>query len=220
MVTEMLKWIVKERSVYDVDTGKNETLRFDHWLRSRKWWWSILFWAIGVMLTNAYVMYVTVCDEYDIPKRDRKTHMEFRKNIALAWIVNPKEYNAELRQAASMKTPTRRRRRRDEDESGVSGITLDSALQSTVTTSTSRPAKQLKRTRMSDDALDPVAGKLACRLDPTLDHIPIRPPNGKLRCSIHRWVEVETQKDFMLCPSCDVNLCLDCYITYSIVFRT
>ena len=71
MVTEMLKWIVKERSVYNVDTGKDETLkflrmcnideynqtmanvdiadqlrgsyRFDHWLRNRKWWWSILF---------------------------------------------------------------------------------------------------------------------------------------------------------------------------------
>ena len=168
MVTEMLKWIVKKRSVYNVNTGESETLRFfcmcnideynqtmgnvdiadqlqgsyqfDHWLENRKWWWSILFWAIGVMLTNAYMMYVTVCDEYDILKKDRKSHMEFRKDIALAWI-NPKEYNAELTQAASMKTPTRRRRRRDEDKSGVSGITLDSALQSTVTASTSRPTK-------------------------------------------------------------------------------
>ena len=162
------------------------------------------------MLTNIYVMYVTVCDEYDIPKTDRKSHMEFRKDIALAWI-NPKEYNTELTQAASMKTPTRRRRRRDEDESGVSGITLDSALQSTITASTSRPTKKLKKTRMSDDALDPVAGKLACKLDTTLDHTLIRPPNSKVRCSVYRWVGVETQKDVILCPSCDVNLCIDCY---------
>ena len=239
MVSEKLKWIVKERLVYNVDTGKSEILRFlrmcnideynrtmgnvdiadqlrgsyrfDHWLRNRKWWWSILFWAIGVMLTNAYVMYVTVCDEYDIPKRDRKTHLEFRKDIALAWI-NPKEYMADQKQAAA-KTPMSRRRKRD-DASGVSGITLDSALRSTVTEPSvpTQPTKKLKRTvRMSDDALDPTAGKLSCRLDHTLDHIPIRPHNSKVRCSIHRWVGVETQKDVFLCPSCDVNLCVDCY---------
>ena len=44
--------------------------RFDHWLRNRKWWWPILFWAIGVVLTNAYAMYVTVCEEYDIPSNN------------------------------------------------------------------------------------------------------------------------------------------------------
>ena len=92
------------------------------------------------MLANAYVMYVTLCDEFDIPKKDRKSHMEFRKDIAFAWI-NLKEFNAELTQAASMKISTRRRRRRDEDESGVSGITLNSALQSIITASTSRPTK-------------------------------------------------------------------------------
>ena len=25
-----------------------------------KWWWYILFWSIGVMITNAYVIYVHV----------------------------------------------------------------------------------------------------------------------------------------------------------------
>ena len=158
-----------------------------------------------------YLIYVTVCEEYDIPKRDRKTHLEFRKDIALAWI-NPKEYMADQKQAAA-KTPMNRKRKRD-DASGVSGITLDSALRSTVTEPSVRtqPTKKLKRTvRISDDALDPTAGKLSCRLDHTLDHIPIRPHNSKVRCRIHRWVGVESQKDVFLCPSCEVNLCVDCY---------
>ena len=64
---------------------------FNHWLRNRKWWWSILFWAIGVVLTNAYAMYVTVCEEYDIPKRDHKNHLEFRKDIA--WLGSGKDAN-------------------------------------------------------------------------------------------------------------------------------
>ena len=66
--------------VYNVDTGKVEALKFirlnqidkynngmvivnvddqlsrvyrlDRWVRNRKWWWSMLFWSMGVLLTN------------------------------------------------------------------------------------------------------------------------------------------------------------------------
>jgi hypothetical protein len=72
--------MVKERQVFNVDTRRLETMRFlrleqivfnnnsmgdvdvsdqlrnqyrfDHWLRMHKWWWSILFWWLGVMLVN------------------------------------------------------------------------------------------------------------------------------------------------------------------------
>ena len=33
---------------------------FDHWLRKSKWWWYIMFRAIGVILVNAYIVYVRV----------------------------------------------------------------------------------------------------------------------------------------------------------------
>ena len=36
------------------------TYRIDKEVHNRKWWWSILFWAIGVMITNAYVMYLKI----------------------------------------------------------------------------------------------------------------------------------------------------------------
>ena len=32
----------------------------DKGVRNRKWWWSILFWSIGVMITNEYVIYLHV----------------------------------------------------------------------------------------------------------------------------------------------------------------
>ena len=86
---ESIKWIVKERLTFNVDTGKTEIMRFlrlnqndfynfsmgsvdvsdqlrtsypfDHsWLRNRKWWWSLLFWWFGVMLVNVYIYYVTL----------------------------------------------------------------------------------------------------------------------------------------------------------------
>ena len=76
MSREELNWVVCEKDVYNVDTGAKQPLqfllmcyindynhqmgdvdvadqlrknyRFDHWLRKRKCWWSIMFWAIGV----------------------------------------------------------------------------------------------------------------------------------------------------------------------------
>ena len=78
-------WIVKEKLVYNVDTGLMEVLRFlimnnidaynneignvdlsdqlrgtyrcDIVVRNKKWWWGIWFWALGLMLVNLYYMY-------------------------------------------------------------------------------------------------------------------------------------------------------------------
>ena len=80
MVCRELKRITKEKIVNNADTSVKEKLQFlrmryindyknstsdayvayklsnsyrsDHWLRQRKWRWSILFWEIGVMLVN------------------------------------------------------------------------------------------------------------------------------------------------------------------------
>ena len=27
-------------------------------VRKRKWWWYILFWSVGFIVTNAYIMYM------------------------------------------------------------------------------------------------------------------------------------------------------------------
>ena len=72
--------------VYNVDTGKVEALKFlrlnqidkynngmgdvdvadqlrgvyklDCWVRNSKWWWSMLFFSMGVLLTNYYKFYL------------------------------------------------------------------------------------------------------------------------------------------------------------------
>ena len=45
------------------------TYRIDKGVRNIKWWWSILFWSTGVMITNAYVIYLHVNIENRIKKR-------------------------------------------------------------------------------------------------------------------------------------------------------
>ena len=96
MVCDILKWFVMEKPCFNVDTGMAETLiflrvntiheynntmgcvdladqlwgtyRIDKGLRNRNWWWSILFWSIVVMITNAYVIYLHVNLEEGIKK--------------------------------------------------------------------------------------------------------------------------------------------------------
>lgn len=114
MIAECIQWIVKERLVYNVDTGKSEVLRFlrlnvnddynndmghvdvsdqlrnhyrfDHWLRQYKWWWSVFLWAFGVLLVNAYVCYRKVMEQEGVPPSQWLSHYQFRKAIAVAWV--------------------------------------------------------------------------------------------------------------------------------------
>ena len=85
IVSKSIQWVEKEKMMYNVDTGKVEALKFLRlnqinkynnvmgdvyvadqlrgvyrlycWVRNRKWWWSMLFWSMGVLLTNDYKLY-------------------------------------------------------------------------------------------------------------------------------------------------------------------
>ena len=72
----------------DVDVADQliNNYRFDHWLRNPKWWWSIIFWDIGVILVNAYIFYRRVDLEAGVSKSDLLSQHNFRKQVAMAWI--------------------------------------------------------------------------------------------------------------------------------------
>ena len=110
-ICESIKWIQCEKPVYCVEMDQVEKLkflclninndynhdmggvdiadqlwnyyRFNHWMRKRKWWWLIFFWALGVLLVNTYVAYNTYM--VSIGKQPM-SHYNFHKAIALAWI--------------------------------------------------------------------------------------------------------------------------------------
>ena len=119
MCTEKVEWSQVKKSVYNRESGEMESMKFlqvnqihkynnemghvdiadqlrgtyrmDHWVRNRKWWWSIMFWGIGVLLTNAYVMYVSVNTFiYGFNRNQLMSHHDFRRAIAVMWI-NMKE---------------------------------------------------------------------------------------------------------------------------------
>ena len=81
MVSGRIEWLVIKKRAYNVNSGQWEAIKFfrinsinnynfnvghvdlsdqlqtsyqiDCWVRNRKWWWSIMFWEICVLLTNA-----------------------------------------------------------------------------------------------------------------------------------------------------------------------
>jgi hypothetical protein len=58
--------------------------RIDIYARNQKWWWAIMFWAFGTLLTNAYVVYIKVnIAEEGVDRKQLLSHYEFRKQIAL-----------------------------------------------------------------------------------------------------------------------------------------
>ena len=58
--------------------------RFNHWLRNRKWWWSIFLWALGVATTNAYKMYERMYEDERARRRPlvkKWSHLEFLEQL-------------------------------------------------------------------------------------------------------------------------------------------
>ena len=70
---------------------------------------------------------------------------------------------------------------------------------------------------MTDDALDPVKGKLNIRLNTTVHHWPEEVKSGS-RCQLHRWARGRelpaVMKGVIKCSICRVNLCMQCYHTF------
>ena len=140
MACRELKWIVCEKSVYNVDTGAKELLkflrmsnindynnqmgdvdiadqlrnnyRFDHWLRNRKWWWSIMMWGLGVCLVNAYIVYLKVNMAAGKKKGELLSQHDFRQQVAMAWI-SPEVYWGTEKNGPAMSTWRKRKCRVD-----------------------------------------------------------------------------------------------------------
>jgi hypothetical protein len=76
----------REMNDVDISDHLRTIYEFDHWLRNKKWWWAIFLYAMGVLLTNAYLVYCSVLEEAGVERRLRKTHYQFLLDVATSWI--------------------------------------------------------------------------------------------------------------------------------------
>jgi len=65
---------------------------------------------------------------------------------------------------------------------------------------------------ITDNTMNPYTGKLRCRLDPGLCHLPEQAKSEHVQCAMHQWLDrVKKRSQIMYCRVCDIHLCLDCY---------
>ena len=166
-----------------------------------------MFWAIGVILVNAYVVYITVLKQQSVNKKDILSHHDFRKAIALAWIDPKKYYNKNSDRTKTKKSSDTAMRSTGKRKA------VPLATQVNTRNSIASPTtKKRKATPFSDKTVAD-HGALRIRLDTTRDHLPL-PPGTNSRCAMHRCLGFETEKSVLLCPGCNVKLCHQCYRTF------
>ena len=167
-------------------------------------------WGFGVIIVNSYVAYIVA--NVLIWKRKRKnllTHYQYRKSCALALISRTQseeddhtrcsEATGETNSSSSIGRPRKVRR-----------VTF-------VETRSSSHRAPEKACRVNDKTLDPVHGRLRCRLNSKIPHLPhdnVKKTRSKaLRCALHRWSDrnAQVKQDVMVCSTCGVALCIWCY---------
>ena len=53
-----------------------------------------LFWSVGVILANSYIIYIYIHNMHGTQRKHRLSHHDFRKAIECAW-VKMEKYSAE-----------------------------------------------------------------------------------------------------------------------------
>jgi len=211
----------------DVADQLRNQYRMDHWLRNRKWWWSVFMWSLGVLLTNAYVMYCRVQEEGNVPKKDRLTHYDFLLSVARAWIDRDE---TDIRVVRRLQEKKRKQRVLANQCAATQPTTspapakksrIDAAQSALI----SPPKSSSKAPRVNDNSLDPHKGALRSRLN-HLDnfHCPEEPTCKIPSCALHRWLfgrandsHGQTRNKIVACSLCQVNLCIPCFRTFHTV---
>jgi len=209
-----LKWVEKVKLVFDKTEEKRVQLRFlrckinddynngmngvdmadqlrgsyriDRWMRKRKWWWAIWMWGVQVLLVNAYVLYKTAhLFMWKKNKKSLMSHYEFRRQIALAWLLSDRE-----------KIGNNKKRTRTISDMSSS-------------------ASSTKSRKVCDASLDPNSGSLRMRLDDDQHFPINNTNTKRPCCSLCHWVEqekdIKNRSGIIACDKCNVFLYISCF---------
>ena len=230
--TPDLKWVEKEKKVYDSKQKKTVNMpfyrlniidfynhnmgnvdladqlrnhyRYDSaWHRNRKWWWSIWWWGFQLLLTNSYVLYLKFHRLHD--SKQICSHYDYIKEISLAWI-NPELHwpKKKTKAAAKSKEIYNKVKTRLRKRFREDDMVSASNFNSS------------KCERVNDASLHPTAGKLHMRLNTSVQHLPEHSKSKKPKCQLHRWARGrqsagDVSSGVVTCSVCRVNLCITCY---------
>ena len=71
--------------------------------------------------------------------------------------------------------------------------------------------RRKKCNTITNNTMDPYTGKLQCRLNLRLCHLPEQVKLEHVQCVMYTWLyQVKKRSQLMYCEACDIHLCLDC----------
>ena len=234
-----IKWLRKDRKIYDymvddcvrmnflrtnfqemynygmnkIDLGDQYRTyyKMNHWKRQTKWWMALWLFGIQVSVVNAYVAYSAMCIQlYNMNKKEILTHYEFQKYLALA-LINEEKWGPHSENWRKVLTKKGK------------GVAYSNEYQPM-----EKPNKDtIQATRINEQTLDPITGKLRNRLcyggPHNLRHIPVKCSQREPLCALHRFAfgrensSGKLRAQCMWCNDCNVILCISCFEKFHIV---
>ena len=144
----------------DIADQLRGSYRFDHWLKCYKWWHSIFWWGVQILMVNSYKCYRRY---HEIDGLELMTHYEYQTNIACAWL--DKSYF-------------------DEDKKEIS---ISRSVCSMTSLNTCNSGDTNRRPRIYDPSINPFTGSLKHRLNHALPHWCTTITSVQSYCQLHYW---------------------------------
>ena len=135
-------------------------------------------------------MYVNLKVQEGKRKKYLLSHHDFHKPIALSWI------NPEAIHYSKVISLSRKRGRYTEDTLVASTITMYKFNSSNT-----------RDTAVKYDSVASISNLSRIRLDTTLDNY-LDIGKKSARCSVHRWLGIDSERHTYYCSSCNVNMCV------------
>ena len=135
--------------------------RFDHWLRNFKWWHSIFWWGVQVLMVNSHKCY---CKYHNSINETPMNNYKYKKMIVHVWM--DKQYYSRVS----------RHKQDGESISTMSNL------------STNASSDLSRRSRISSSSLNPLTGYLKYRINTSVAHWPLAPSQYEIKkcnCQLH-----------------------------------
>ena len=221
---QVTKYFLRPNFVNVYNFDMNSVDRADHLrknyclgegLRQRKWWFSIFLWGLDVAMVNAYLLYKSWMNMHGFPPM---SHYRFREAVALAWMDSETYWPDRYRQRRRNKVVSPSNESLNTRKSNAS---VSSLSRQTRSTTASQQQKQQKKhcSTLTQGSID--SGKFGSRLIHTGDctHMPTPVHSKHSECQLHKWANKRTRKQVMICPDCNLTLCVSCYKPFHTVYN-
>lgn len=219
---KVIKKFLRPNFVNCYNYDMNSVDRADHlrknyelgmFLRQRKWWWSVFMWGLDVAIVNSYILYKTYHQMHNL---EYISHYRFREQLFLAWMDSdqywPTRYSTRKRfkKASASVEGSAMKRGKQESSASLSSLSTRMTRSSTSSLVPNSGGKKHCTTLTLGNLESGLFGKRLI-LNEVCTHFPLPVRSKHSECQLHKMFNKRTRKQVMLCPDCNLTLCILCF---------